>query len=120
MPASMRGQSSHDMSSAGQGSVSLSYIRNRGPAKIELDYLRCFAIDLRGIALSLRNKTCEQQLISPAPSDIRGGLQRNMFIMYTGAVDWAKSNNVINTDDQNQVSLLETIQRCHSNEISQM
>jgi hypothetical protein len=83
----MRGQLSHDKTSAGQWSVSLSYIRNRDPVKIKLDCLRCLANDLRGLALSLGNKTCAEHLIAPAPSDIREELQRNMFTICTGAVD---------------------------------
>jgi hypothetical protein len=109
MPVSMRGLASHDLDSARQGGVSLSYVRNRGPQQTELDALRGFGNKLRGIATVLRNKVCAQQLVTPALSDIRGGPQNNMAAMYTGAVSWVKQNQLVDTQDRNQSDLLDVV-----------
>jgi hypothetical protein len=109
IPVSMRGLASHDLGSARQGGVSLSYVRNRGLQQIELDALRGFGNNLRGTATVLRNKVCAQQLVTPAFSDIRGGPQNNMAAMYTGAVSWAKQNQLVDTQDRNQSDLLDVV-----------
>lgn len=109
MPASMRDQASRDVSSAQPGGISLSYIRNRGPAQIELDALRGFGNNLRGTARDWRTKVCAQQLKAPHLADIRGGPQHNMVAMYTAAVAWAKQQQLINTNDRSQVDLLDVV-----------
>jgi len=109
MPVSIRGLASQDLDSARQGGVLLSYVSNRGSQQIELDALRGFGNNLRGSATILRNKVCAQQLVTPALSDIRGGPQNSMAAMYTGAVSWAKQNQLVDTHDRNQCDLLDVI-----------
>jgi hypothetical protein len=109
MPVSMRGLAAHDLNSARQGAVSLSYARNRGPRQIELDALRGFGNNLYGTATVLRNKVFAQQLVTPALSEIRGGPQNSMAALYTVAVSWTKQHQLFNSQDRNQSYLLEFV-----------